>query len=546
MNIFQFIFFYYLIIAQIIGFGFLFKITFLDQKEEIHIGYLGFYGLFFLTFLSYLTSFIIAHGEIFNLIVLTLGILFFIFFLKKKKILFKKDLLIFLLISVFFIFFIVGAKNHDDFPYYHFAYSHLLTQESLLKGLGNLNHGFRTHSSIFYLGSLFNFPKTDYFLIHLSPSFFMIFANIIFLDKVFKFQLEKKKELLIYSLLSFTFINIFFYRMAEHGTDRSAQIIILILILILLENFIFNFKKIDNLQLANFLIFLTFAITLKPLYSIYSIFFLIILLNYNNKIFLIKFLLKKTYVYICIFFLFFYFLINFFNTGCILYPLSFTCFENFSWSIPIKEVDAMSLWYEQWSKAGATPNFRVENPAIYIQKLNWLENWFRLYFFNKVSDYILSLLFLLSIFYIFFKNKKNLNNFKIKKNYFYLIILILIFLIEWFFKHPSLRYGGYHLFALLFFIIFINFFSVKIKFKKSKILFWVTIVLLVFVLRNTSRIYKEVNQYKLNFNNVSYAKNFQNKDIFNRINNLMNCNINKEFCNKETLYFNNRVINRKK
>ena len=40
------------------------------------------------------------------------------------------------------------------------------------------------------------------------------------------------KRFMIYfflTFLSFLFINIFFYRIAEHGTDRSAQILILLL-----------------------------------------------------------------------------------------------------------------------------------------------------------------------------------------------------------------------------------------------------------------------------------------------------------------------------
>ena len=76
------------------------------------------------------------------------------------------------------------------------------------------------------------------------------------------------------------------------------------------------------------------------------------------------------------------------NTGCLIYPASFTCFEQFSWSIPIGTVEQMNLWYEQWSKAGAGPNFRIENPEIYILKFNWVPNWFEMYFFTKVSDNI--------------------------------------------------------------------------------------------------------------------------------------------------------------
>ena len=68
-------------------------------------------------------------------------------------------------------------------------------------------------------------------------------------------------------------------------------------------------------------------------------------------------------------------LVNFFNSGCFIYPVSFTCLSNFSWSIPISEVAIMNDWYEQWAKAGANPNFRVDNPEQYIQKLNWFNNW---------------------------------------------------------------------------------------------------------------------------------------------------------------------------
>ena len=43
-------------------------------------------------------------------------------------------------------------------------------------------------------------------------------------------------------------------------------------------------------------------------------------------------------------------------------------------------------------KGGATPNFRVENPEIYIKNLNWVSNWIDIYFFNKVSDFLLDYL----------------------------------------------------------------------------------------------------------------------------------------------------------
>ena len=52
----------------------------------------------------------------------------------------------------------------------------------------------------------------------------------------------------------------------------------------------------------------------------------------------------------------------------------------------------MNNWYEQWSKAGAGPNFRVENASEYIKYFNWVSNWMDMYFFNKVSDFVLEFL----------------------------------------------------------------------------------------------------------------------------------------------------------
>ena len=55
----------------------------------------------------------------------------------------------------------------------------------------------------------------------------------------------------------------------------------------------------------------------------------------------------------------------------------------------------MNDWYQQWSKAGAGPNYRVDDPENYIKGFNWGSNWFDKYFFNKVSDFLAGILFLL-------------------------------------------------------------------------------------------------------------------------------------------------------
>ena len=55
---------------------------------------------------------------------------------------------------------------------------------------------------------------------------------------------------------------------------------------------------------------------------------------------------------------------------------------------------------------------RVENPELYVSKFNWLENWYKLYFFTKVSDNLLVLatISLITFLLFYYKNQKKIKN----------------------------------------------------------------------------------------------------------------------------------------
>jgi len=526
--------YYWLIIFSILGYGIFFQ-NFFIKDYDTDIGYLGIYGIFFLTIISYISYFFIPHGEIFNSIIIILGLIYFYF--NKNSVFAKEKIKYIIIIFAVLILFILTAKNHDDFPYYHFPYTHLITELSNVIGIGNFNHGFRTPSSIFYLSSLFNLPHSNLFLLNLSPVFFLGFSNLILLTKIKNYlRLGSSNPILYLSLLCFIFINIFFYRLAEHGTDRSAMILIIIFIIEILE--LNNIKK--KLTESNFLkliVVITLTISLKAFYVLY-IFLLIpiLLLLIKNKLTFIFFFKNKT-LYMCVLMICLVLITNFFNSGCLIYPVKFLCFENFSWSIPLSEVELMSNWYQQWSKGGAGPNFRVENPEIYIQNFNWVSNWINEYFFNKVSDYLLGLLFLISVVILTFYSKNKKKTKKYNFNFLYLILVILTF--EWFYFHPTLRYGGYHLIALLLFIpvsIFISkFLTNQFKFK-SKVYLLIVLTFVIFSTRNIIRINKEYNLYNYNIlTNAFYRLEEQNFGIINKINNIDICPEYKksEKCTKE-------------
>ena len=159
-------FYYWIILFSIIGYGYLFsKFFLLKSNENKDIGYVGLYGIFSLLLISYLSSFLVPHTLFFNSIIIGIGFLYF--WISKQKFFLSNKFKILIFVFSILLITIYAAKNHDDFPYYHFPYTHLLTEYSVLIGIGNFNHGFRTHSSIFYLSSLFYLPFVKYFLIQL-------------------------------------------------------------------------------------------------------------------------------------------------------------------------------------------------------------------------------------------------------------------------------------------------------------------------------------------------------------------------------------------
>ena len=170
------IFVYYpLILISILGYGF-----FVSKKiinlNNYNLGYLGIVGIFSLLLISYVSTQFLAHTEIFNLLTLITGLILFFGNIKKFD-LDKKNFQLLILIFILSLIFVLVGKNHDDFHYYHFPYILTLTEYPHPLGLGNLNHGFKTHSSIFLLSSLFSFPGAKHSLFHLAPAYILIFSN---------------------------------------------------------------------------------------------------------------------------------------------------------------------------------------------------------------------------------------------------------------------------------------------------------------------------------------------------------------------------------
>ena len=183
------------------------------------------------------------------------------------------------------------------------------------------------------------------------------------------------------------------------------------------------------------LILIVFAITLKFISIIYSLFFLIFFLTKSKKKIFLS-LVKSYYILVIALPLTIFLILNFSSTGCIIYPVEKLCFPNlFDWALNPEIIKHLNLHYELWAKGGLGPNYSVENKEEYSKFINWVPNWFSVYFIGKFSDYLLVIIFIIiifSLFYfkeIFLIKKKKLNY---KTEYLILnLVLITIFLI-WF------------------------------------------------------------------------------------------------------------------
>ncbi len=494
-----------LFIHSILGYGMIFsKITNRELLSQ-NIGYIGIIGFFFISLISIFSSFFFAHNYLHNIILHGVGIIFFLITIKNfKKISELKYL--WLLIIVLWVGIYV-YKNHDDFPYYHLTYALNLSENSFIVGTGNFSHGFRTFSSLFFFHSILYMPFVDFYLFHSGPFFILIFFNFIIISELIKSYKSKKFDFLyFFSLLSFIFINVAFYRIAEHGTDRSAQILLILIFISFIKTIHFKKSKISpSLSILLILVFL--ASSMKVIYYLYLL--LIPIIFFKRK-FLKDFLIKKNFLLISFvsLSLFLNLTVSYLNTGCFLYPAVKTCVVKQDWSIQKKEVKRMSLHYEWWAKAGGGPGYRSEiKQEDYVKKFNWLNNWIERHFFNKVSDTLLGIIFI-SLFVLFiFKYFSKSRHKTTKKLSLFIYFIPILYLLEWFLNHPSMRYGGYVLFAIPIFLItstIIQKYKIKKKTVKNLSVFFIILVFVIFNARNFSRIAKEIRIYNYDVFNKPY------------------------------------------
>ena len=514
-----FLIFFYICLISVLGYGHLFKKIFLNKliiNEEINI-YLGFYGLMFITLVALFSSYFMQHNFYHNVILHLIGLLYFFNSSLKKNVNSYKHIFI---ISIFLIPLLLISKTHDDFSFYHYPFTKFLTENHIIFGMGHINVGYNFLSSLFFLNSTFYLPFIKLYSFHFSIIYFLLFFNYFLFVKIFS-KITHQYFKYLY-LLAFIFFNLSFNRLAEFGMDKGGQLLIVLLIIRLFE-IITQYKKekiIENTLILLPLIGL--CISSKTYFLTYLILgFSIFLINKNYFENLKNIIFSKSFLSFALI-LIFTFSHHFISTGCLISPLPYLCFDQFfSWARNINDVKNLSIWVEQWSKAGASPTYIIEDGLNYIKNFNWFSNWIKEYFFVKFLDQIAILLSSIIIIVLFLK-KFQLSNKKIKfkKEFLLYFFLIIIIFYIWFTHHPTLRYGGYSIFFLL--VAFpVSLIFYKLKNKKNeigKISFIILLVITIVDLKNIIRINNEFHRDDFySFKNFPFFairnKEYENKNF---------------------------------
>jgi len=440
------------------------------------------FGLIFIGFFGIIINFITNINDTITLCIMLLGaFLYFLFFfkIKNKK---KEIYLIFFYIFVSF-FFAFYSLSNDDFDY-HFKSILFFKDYDIFE----IQHGRRTSYNSHWL--LIN---AVYYIKSYPASVFCITALFYSLT-LFDFCISLRRNYnnshylpTIYSFFCLVFLIGVLNNFKEYGTDFPGQIIILYVFLIFFE----KYKSIINnneFKIFIVLVFLSlFAFTVKISNGLIFILLFFIFFQMKRNIYLFFICLP------CVIPILFWFIQNYLISSCLVWPLSFTCFDN------IANASHEMYIIEMFAK-GELDKGLVEN-------FNWVPFWFVSHFPKILETYTLYFILLLipPIIFKFLKRKnKSIPSFDIKvdlyqlkiDNPYFIFSLISIFCsIIWFLHSPAYRFGiSYNLNFLIIFLLPLwhnIFLYEKLIFKKLVIIL-ISISLVFFV-------YKNIHKYQQYF-----------------------------------------------
>ena len=469
------------------------------------------FGIIFVSFFALLINFFFhLNLHISSL----LPLISLIIILRARNKFFNFNFLKFLLLNSFIITLLISESNvyRPDAGLYHLPYIGIINSEKIIFGITNLHFRYG-HTSILQYFSAIN----NNFLFENNGIVFAqaLIASSVILNFLSQINIYIKNRIFNFYFFYLFFIVIFiFYKMnrySEYGNDAPAHFLVFFLI----SELILQINKFDLKNYGNNLILSLFIIQNK----LTLIFIVLVNLVCLDKIKFKSLIADKKFLFVNFFFII-WLSKNLMTSGCLLYPIKFTCYDKLSWT-NIEEVEEISKTSEAWTKgwSNKSDNY-VISLSDFNKNFNWIKPWLEVHF--KIILKILIPYITFCIFIIFLIRLKNLKNNEIllKKELIYYFVILLICFFVWFLKSPLFRYGYSFIVSILAFIF--SYLAFKVDLANTKKVYYFNIILFlfisIFISKNMLRIYKTDN----NYNNYPwpkfYSMNKENKlSAFERI-----------------------------
>ena len=469
------------------------------------------FGIIFVSFFALLINFFFhLNLHISSL----LPLISLIIILRARNKFFNFNFLKFLLLNSFIITLLISESNvyRPDAGLYHLPYIGIINSEKIIFGITNLHFRYG-HTSILQYFSAIN----NNFLFENNGIVFAqaLIASSVILNFLSQINIYIKNRIFNFHFFYLFFIVIFiFYKMnrySEYGNDAPAHFLVFFLI----SELILQINKFDFKNYGNNLILSLFIIQNK----LTLIFIVLVNLVCLDKIKFKSLIADKKFLFVNFFFII-WLTKNLITSGCLLYPIKFTCNDKLSWT-NIEEVEEISKTSEAWTKgwSNKSDNY-VISLSDFNKNFNWIKPWLEVHFkiiLKILIPYITFCIFI--IFLIRLKNLKN-NEIALKKELIYYFVILLICFFVWFLKSPLFRYGYSFIVSILAFIF--SYLAFKVDLANTKKVYYFNIILFlfisIFISKNMLRIYKTDN----NYNNYPwpkfYSMNKENKlSAFERI-----------------------------
>lgn len=442
-----------------------------------------FKGIVFISFVALLFNFFIKLDATFNGIIY---LIIFISFFVKNSLQFNKSELLFLIISSFITTALIlfSTINRPDAGLYHLPYISLLNEHKIILGVTNINFRFGLTSIMQYISALNNNHLFNENGVSIPLASIVSFFYIYFLNDIWNVFKKKNQPDIgnFFSLLVTIYISYKLLRYSGFGNDVVPHITFFYLISYILKN---DFK---NLNIIKILLISVFIFINKPTLGVVFIIPVIIYLMREK-------LLSKKFISIFysfpLFFLYLWLIKNLLISGCLLYPIKLTCFENLPWTNKTQIVKVSTLgqaWSKGWSDKETT-NIKMSD---FNKNFNWIDAWS-----GKHLKYILKIiipyLIILTIITILIRKKYCLYKKKdedLSKRLILSIVTCFFGVLFFFLIFPLYRYGYSYLisfFILIYLISIKNFVFSKNSANLFKYIFFITLIL--FSLKQFQKIY---------------------------------------------------------